>query len=95
MIPLKIEYLGEIGRSNWVKVALSSKSGRSKISKNKIDRFNYDILSQFIEIFIMKKLREVIYFHIVKKGHSEYSRYRVQPMYDGRAIIFEDEAPAE
>ena len=43
----------------------------------------------------MKKLREVIYFYIVKKGHSEYSRYRVQPMYDGRAIIFDDEAPAE
>ena len=43
----------------------------------------------------MNKLREVIYFYIVKKVHSEYSRYRVQPMYDGRAIIFEDEAPDE
>ena len=50
---------------------------------------------QIVEILLMKELCEVIYFYIVKKGHSEYSRYRVQPMYDGRAIIFEDEAPAE
>ena len=41
---------------------------------------------------------KVIYFNIgslvKKKGHSEYSLYRVQPMNDERAIIF-DEAAAE